>query len=206
MLELINNMNYHYNIFSVLYGIFLIFNTLFLIIYPKNKEYNNSKSIFLFNVLYIVYSSFIIFLCINNYIINSNFLFITLSNKIISCCNIFYIHIIDITIDSMYIFYSYSIAISTLLFCIGIIHDIYFCCIKTSIQQIENSSYIIIGNVRKTNIEDIDEECSICIEKYKLEEQVHIFNCNHKVHLCCSKDLIIHRHIRCPLCRIEIIE
>jgi hypothetical protein len=200
-------MNYHYNVFFVLYGIFLILNSLFLIVYPTTKEYNNinSKSIFFFNILYIVFSAFILFLCIKNYIITSNFFFITLSNKILSCCNIFYINIIDITIDSMYIFYSYSIAISTLLFCIGIIHDIYFCCIKP-IQQIENSSYIIIGNVRKTTLEDTDEECSICIEKYKLEEQVHIFNCNHKVHLYCSKDLIIHKHIRCPLCRIEIIE
>jgi len=195
-------MNYN-NIFSILYGIFSIINILFLILYPNTKEYNNSKSIFFFSILYIVFSIFIIFLCIKNYIKNSNFIFITLSNKILAVCNVFYINIIDITIDNMYIFYTYSIIDIAILFCIGIIHDIYFICIK---QQIEKSSYIIIGNVRKTTVEDTNEECSICIENYKLEEQVHIFNCNHKVHLCCSKDLIIHKHIRCPLCRIEIIE
>ena len=92
------------------------------------------------------------------------------------------------------------------MFWIGIIYDIYFICIKTSIQKIEKDTYmVIIGNVRKTNIEDIDEECSICIEKYKLEEQVHVFNCNHKVHLYCSKELSVHEQYKCPLCRIEII-
>jgi hypothetical protein len=182
-------------IFPVLYGIFFIFNILFVIVYPTTKEYNNSKSIFFFNILYIVFSIFILFLSLKNYIKNSNFLFITLSNKIISGCNIFYINIIDI--DSMYIFYSYSIAISTLLFCIGIIHDTYFCFIKTDTEK--------LSNVRQTNIEDIHEECSICIEKYKVEEQVHVFTCNHKVHLYCSNQLSIHGHIKCPLCRTDII-
>ena len=141
-------------IFSVLYGIFFIFNILFVIVYPTTKEYNNSKSIFFFNILYIVFSIKIVFLSLKNYIKNSNFLFITLSNKILSSCNIFYINIIDI--DSMYIFYSYSIAISTLLFCIGIIHDTYFCFIKIDTEKI---SFILIRNVRQTNIEDIQEEC-----------------------------------------------
>ena len=187
-------------IFSVLYGIFFIFNILFVIVYPTTKEYNNSKSIFFFNILYIVFSIKIVFLSLKNYIKNSNFLFITLSNKILSSCNIFYINIIDI--DSMYIFYSYSIAISTLLFCIGIIHDTYFCFIKIDTEKI---SFILIRNVRQTNIEDIQEECYICIEKYKLAEQVHVFNCNHKVHLYCSNELSIHGHIKCPLCRTDIL-
>ena len=199
-------MNSRIFLICFLYSFFLLINILFIIYYRNCREYDNIKSKFLFfPIMYIIFSSSIIFLCIKNNIGIFNFCFITLSNKILSFCFLFYTTCF-IEYENINIFYIYSYTVSILLFFIGIIYDLLFCVfqIQTPNQTPNQITPFLIGNIRKTDIEDITDCCSICIEQYKLDEQLHIFNCNHKIHLECSKELLLHEHIRCPLCRLEI--
>ena len=193
-----------YNIFSILYGVFTGCIILFLLLYSICKEYKNNNKfiIFVIPILYIIFSIIVIFLSIKNFIKNQVFFVITLFNKLLCFCNIFF----NSLVEDIYIYYIFSIILSIILFCIGIIHDIYYCFIPIqSIQSIQSIVPLEQGYIRKTKLDDIEDECCICIEKYKLLENIHVFNCNHKIHVCCVKELIIYGHIKCPLCRLDII-
>ena len=63
-------------------------------------------------------------------------------------------------------------------------------------------------NNDEVNIEknqDIDIECSICYNNYKLEDCVK-FNCKHEFCVECTNQLIKSKHSNCPNCRSEINE
>ena len=55
--------------------------------------------------------------------------------------------------------------------------------------------------------ENIDDECSICLECMPLKDENHILSCGHMFHRRCIALYIIHDEIidkKCPLCRTNI--
>ena len=50
---------------------------------------------------------------------------------------------------------------------------------------------------------DLDETCSICMEKYKKKENVIQLDCDHIFHKSCLKTWL-HNHNTCPVCRYDI--
>lgn len=49
-------------------------------------------------------------------------------------------------------------------------------------------------------------ECSICIDKFELEQEVIKLNCNHYFHKNCIRSHLLNYNNRCPLCRMNITE
>jgi hypothetical protein len=68
-----------------------------------------------------------------------------------------------------------------------------------------NNSPILVG-------EDLSEssiECSICLEKYILNEEIHMLMCGHYYHSCCYKNWSEKGKLsladeRCPICQTVI--
>ena len=49
-----------------------------------------------------------------------------------------------------------------------------------------------------------DLECSICIDKFELEQDVIKLNCNHLFHKNCIKSHLLNYNSNCPLCRENV--
>ena len=49
------------------------------------------------------------------------------------------------------------------------------------------------------------DECSICLENYKINDKIIHLNCNHKYHKDCLKLWISKNNNTCPQCRENII-
>lgn len=60
------------------------------------------------------------------------------------------------------------------------------------------------NNLKETIlIQDSEEECSICLEKFKKKEKKIIIKCSHEFHKNCIKEWLKNNNT-CPLCRIEL--
>jgi len=58
-------------------------------------------------------------------------------------------------------------------------------------------------SLKKKIITTIDKECSICLEKFKKNEECYILKCSHCYHKNCIETWLI-RSKNCPMCRLEI--
>ena len=47
-------------------------------------------------------------------------------------------------------------------------------------------------------------ECTICLEKIKLNEDINILKCSHIFHYKCIEELINHNNNKCPNCRADL--
>lgn len=71
-------------------------------------------------------------------------------------------------------------------------------------------SLFTVDSERKVSINssildrDLDDECHLCLETMKRGDDVMVLPCQHLFHSSCVKELIIHQHIVCPLCRKSI--
>ena len=52
--------------------------------------------------------------------------------------------------------------------------------------------------------EPIDNDCSICIDKLKIGNEVIKLPCNHLFHLNCIKSYFLNYNNKCPMCRSNI--
>jgi hypothetical protein len=61
-------------------------------------------------------------------------------------------------------------------------------------------------DVIKINEDHLSEdlECSICIDKFELEQDVIKLNCNHLFHKNCIKSHLLNYNNKCPLCRENV--
>jgi hypothetical protein len=177
-------------ILSLSYTSCIAFNIFLLAYFPSNKNIDGN-TIIQINISVYIILSIVSLLLLNIYI--SYYKFISFFIKILLLLNIIlYIYSQPIIINIQYALY-----VDTVYFIFtNIIHDFYY-------KEKERKNKLI-GLNRISNQTDISEECSICIEYYKPLQDVHIFRCNHKFHLECSKKLII-THSKCPLCRQLII-
>ena len=71
--------------------------------------------------------------------------------------------------------------------------------------DLDNRERLLINNLPIINIDsnNIDETCSICLEKFVLNDKVNKLNCNHIYHKLCLDDWINNNN--CPLCRSIIV-
>jgi len=51
--------------------------------------------------------------------------------------------------------------------------------------------------------EELDDNCSICLENIPIGNMVYRIECNHKFHINCLKPQLINYNRKCPLCRNE---
>ena len=51
--------------------------------------------------------------------------------------------------------------------------------------------------------EELDDTCSICLERINIGSMVYRIPCNHKFHINCLKPHLINYNRNCPLCRNE---
>ena len=162
-------------------------NIFLLAFFPSNK---NTEVIIQINISFYILLSILLLIVLNSII--SYYRYVSFFVKILLLLNsILYIYLQPVIIKVQYALY-----IDTVYFVFtNIIHDFYYK---------EKKPKKLIGLNRLSNNLDISDECSICIEIYKPLEDIHIFRCNHKFHLECSKKLIIN-HSTCPLCRQIIV-
>lgn len=67
-------------------------------------------------------------------------------------------------------------------------------------------SYILnkkIKKVKESDLENLLNECSICLDEYKINDKIMILDCEHIYHKECIK-LWLDKNDNCPICR-EII-
>jgi len=67
-----------------------------------------------------------------------------------------------------------------------------YCTFKKNIKKIKNS-----------DLENLINECSICLENYEINDKIIILNCNHIFHKRCL-DLWLSNNNNCPICREDI--
>ena len=59
----------------------------------------------------------------------------------------------------------------------------------------------------KKNDEKLNEQCSICLEKYKYRKCVRTLGCNHYFHkVCIDKNIFKYNNNTCPICRYDIFQ
>ena len=58
--------------------------------------------------------------------------------------------------------------------------------------------------IKNIDLENLINECSICLEKYKLNEKIIQLDCDHIFHKSCF-DLWFQKNNSCPICRDNII-
>jgi len=56
----------------------------------------------------------------------------------------------------------------------------------------------------KTNINDCEKQCLICLELISVSENVYTLECSHIFHKECLDTSIEHQHYECPLCKHKI--
>ena len=54
--------------------------------------------------------------------------------------------------------------------------------------------------------DEIDNECNICIENFKKDNQVIKLDCNHMFHKECIKKWLCEEKVNCPVCRKDVRE
>ena len=59
---------------------------------------------------------------------------------------------------------------------------------------------------KKTLLEINDTLCSICMNKFIINDEVIELSCNHEFHEECIKIYLKEYNCKCPLCRIDIEE
>lgn len=74
-------------------------------------------------------------------------------------------------------------------------YQIYMICFH-NLKENNNLKEIIL-------IQDSEDECSICLEKFKEKEKKIILKCSHEFHKKCIKKWLNNNNT-CPLCRIEL--
>lgn len=71
-------------------------------------------------------------------------------------------------------------------------------------KYIDNCSVLNLDqNNKKSKIDDI--LCCICLETYKVNDELRILNCNHHMHIYCC-DSWLYRDNSCPICRSNAVE
>ena len=60
-----------------------------------------------------------------------------------------------------------------------------------------------IKRVKELDLENLINDCSICLEEYKINEKIMILNCNHIYHERCIK-MWLDQNDTCPICRENI--
>ena len=74
---------------------------------------------------------------------------------------------------------------------------------KLKIQLIKEFDEFQYKNKDKFNESFIEEECSICLGKYRATDKIKVLPCKHIYHKKCIKEWLCH-HDNCPLCNFDI--
>lgn len=59
----------------------------------------------------------------------------------------------------------------------------------------------LLGSYTRTNKNHLNQECSICTDKFKEKEGLRILKCNHYFHKKCIDKWLIKGSETCPICR-----
>lgn len=69
----------------------------------------------------------------------------------------------------------------------------------------KNLSKLIENYPKNSVLEKIyNDKCSICLEKYKLKDDITLTNCLHLFHKHCLDENIDNNRLTCPICRHEL--
>ena len=74
---------------------------------------------------------------------------------------------------------------------------------KLKIQLIKECDEFQYKNKDKFNESFIEEECSICLGKYRVTDKIKVLPCKHIYHKKCIKEWLC-QHDNCPLCNFDI--
>ena len=161
-------------------------------LYKNDKKYRINKKkeyIWLVSLIYILI----------NYNINTYMFSVVIQNK--DFYGITYSYYLTMFIITVICCYSPPFIIITLLIYLSVFDNLdntknmYYnvilkCCLSKRISSI---------------IQDDKISCAICMDEFLLNEKIILTKCNHKYHLSCVKDHIIHSNTKCPLCNISLI-
>jgi len=113
--------------------------------------------------------------------------------------------IINYTKSDIQILLIILLFISCLNPCFPLIKEIYNSC-KGKYNSCKGKYNIFKLPLYKIVLDDnlLLDECSICLENYKINDKIINLNCNHKFHKDCLK-LWIKKNNTCPQCRENII-
>jgi hypothetical protein len=71
--------------------------------------------------------------------------------------------------------------------------------VKVTLNQDE------FNNLEKFNFNlNETKECLICLENFKINDQVTKIHCNHIFHTTCIKEWLLKENSKCPVCRIDV--
>ncbi len=77
--------------------------------------------------------------------------------------------------------------------------DIPIVCDENDFSNLKTVSY---DNCSKQNL--LNEECAVCMDKYKSGDKCVVLECNHCFHPKCIKEWLCNYNHRCPTCRVEV--
>lgn len=81
--------------------------------------------------------------------------------------------------------------------------------IEDSLETYHGSLFVVDPD-RKLGIpptikeEGQEETCQVCLDGMRVGDLVVALPCKHSFHPSCAEELVVHRHIACPLCRESI--
>lgn len=76
--------------------------------------------------------------------------------------------------------------------------------VKVTLKQ-EQFDKLFTNVINDTNKEEyMNKECNICMDEYKLNDNIVKLSCNHIFHKDCIKNWLCNERVTCPICRKDI--
>lgn len=99
-----------------------------------------------------------------------------------------------------------EIAYDALLLLLCVSFSQFFCFVGKTCYKNIKKYYTLNKNIKKikdSDLENLINECSICLENYEINDKIIILNCTHIFHKRCL-DLWLSNNNSCPICREDI--
>ena len=72
-----------------------------------------------------------------------------------------------------------------------------------SIKKLLHNKNVLRNGYKKIQKDEVEEQCAICLEEYKIGLYKRTLNCNHTFHKKCI-DKWIGEKLSCPICRNSV--
>jgi len=75
--------------------------------------------------------------------------------------------------------------------------------IKVTLSSIDLKFFKNTNITKKTQKQYENLECSICLQKYNIDERIVILKCKHVLHYNCAYNWLCKEKVTCPVCRYD---
>tara|TARA_B100000674_G_scaffold276706_1_gene228538 strand:- start:140 stop:562 length:423 start_codon:yes stop_codon:yes gene_type:complete len=108
-------------------------------------------------------------------------------------------------IDSEFPLPAYLILFMLALSCTTSCYKLCIGCIEDCRQSRKKKQVLKSRRINSNDEENLLNECTVCLEKYKKNEKIIVLPCNHNFHEACIKEWFEKDNRSCPNCRENII-